>query len=229
MFREARVIVYAALQEAQELLSVIKEGESTDPKISDPNILNILRGLFYVSLYASFECAIRKGLSIYILYITEKQIAMRHLGRYFHSISLDGVFKKLKDKERDVLETRIEFLKKQLSAEECSVDNDIFDLYLQNINSNRLKNIFNCLCINEPITPRIEFEGYINELVNKRNLVSHGRELISEVGRSKKHDDLFTIFNSIKNTIEYFFDLLEKNYNDLSFIDSSCKEFYAEL
>ena len=71
MFATQRRESSIRMNELRGLLDVIKLQESSDPQIPDPAEVLILRGLFYVHLYAVFEFSVNQAVQRFLVAQTE--------------------------------------------------------------------------------------------------------------------------------------------------------------
>jgi RiboL-PSP-HEPN len=184
--------VDARFSEIHKLLTHIRSLESTDLRERDSvsgEIATILRGLFFVQLYGAFEYAVT--LSVQVLLQEINNVSVPHCGfePIFHSVALDAQFKAVSD-TGSKWPNRKKLLEKQFSNDKCTLDDNLFKEQLQNIWYDTLAGLFQYLCIPSKPVPEDRLRGYIDEIVDSRNAVAHGRKSTSEVGRLKTISDI---------------------------------------
>jgi len=172
-------------QEVRTLLSYIAAKESTPP-MADSDEITMLRGLFFVHLYAAFEFSVTDAVQGLLQQISQRRIPYAHLEQLFHAVALDGGFAAIADAgPGKKWKARKNLLRLQRSQDPCQINDTAFHRDLQNVWYETLENLFECFCINPPVLPDPRFQGYIDEVVEKRNAVAHGRESPLVVGRMR--------------------------------------------
>jgi len=63
--------------------------------------------------------------------------------------------------------------------------------------------VFACLCVPGEPVPDDRLRGYIDETVEYRNAVAHGRMSPLEVGRQKTSDDIARSLDAIAQVVEH--------------------------
>lgn len=211
MFREQRSSSNARLREVRELLTLIGHLEPQTFKAPDPNELLVLRGLFFVHLYSVLEFAVTSGASRALTLISEQKIICKSIKPPLLALAADSLFSKIKHSSfLKQIEDRLELLDGQHLSKQCTVREEVFGKYLQNIYPETIEIIFSVLCINKKIVPEDRVRGYICELTNNRNSVAHGRESTAYIGSRRRHIELVTILEAIAAFIDYFYDCLSE-------------------
>jgi len=206
------------LSEVFQLIDVIKRLEAIPP-LPDPNEVKILRGLFWVHLYAALEYAVSNGVQRFLQAIDTLNAPPVHFTPRFFSVVLDSNFSALRNVGEDKRWTkRVELLNAQVSGVPTKINPDIFGLYLQNVWVEKMEILFSCLEINQPIVPDPSYKPYIDELVSQRNGVAHGRMSALAVGSSRRSNELLIRFNAISAICTHFFDCLEQHHSTRSVI-----------
>jgi hypothetical protein len=200
------------LSEVFHLIDVIKRLEATPP-VPDPNEVKVLRGLFWVHLYAALEYAVSNGVQRFLQAIDTLNAPTVHFNPGFYSVALDSNFSALRNVGEDKRWIkRMELLNAQAAASPSKINADIFGLYLQNVWVEKLEILFSCLEIKQPIVPDPSYKAYIDELVSQRNGVAHGRMSALAVGSSRRSNELLIRYNAISATCTHFFDCLDQHH-----------------
>lgn len=217
------------INEVRATLDVIKHMESQDPLVPDSKEVLILRGLYYVHLYGAFEYSINQGVQAVLGFITSSKVQVNHIEHILNSVVLDSQFNSYKDSGVDVKwEKRISLLSEIQSDGECRINDAVFSYYLQNIWYKSLEQVFKCLCIPDRCVPENRLIGYIDEIVNKRNSVAHGRESAADVGAGTRSPDLQIRFDAIVQVINHIYDCFENYLLGKHFISEIHRISYAE-
>ena len=83
------------------------------------------------------------------------------------------------------------------SATQCASTRRVVSMYLQNIDRDSLEQVFACFGITSPVVPAPRCFGYLNELVEKRRAVSHGRSGAEEAGRGYRSEELLRRLDAV--------------------------------
>ena len=185
-------------QQVRDFLSLIKARENTELPTSSSDT-KMLRGLFYVHLYAAFEFSINSSIQQTLHLAASKKVKLHDFEPRFYAVGLNHLFQAyptIKSKNR--WKKRIEIFDSINSDKSSEINNNLFGEYLQNIWTETLVDVCNCLCLPLSIQPSPVERRYIDELVETRNSVAHGRESAHNVGERTVGIDLETRFNVIK-------------------------------
>ena len=211
--------------EVRLLLNEIRRQESVPPA-ADSETVAILRGLFYVHLYGAFEFAITAATQSLLQAISSVRVPYGHLEQVFYGVALDHRFSSLANRSQSgKWKGRRDLLSEQKSNDVCGVNDTIFSQDLQNIWHKTLVELFENLGIGGPVVPDVRFRGYIDEVVDKRNAVAHGRESPASVG-TKRSSELEARFDAVSSTATYVMDCLDRHLRDRAFVSAAHREMY---
>ncbi|WP_148049557.1 MAE_28990/MAE_18760 family HEPN-like nuclease [Pseudomonas brassicacearum] len=212
MLTAVRAETAARLSEVFQLIELIRQLESSPPQ-PDPAEAKILRGLFWVHLYAALEYAVNSSTQRFLQAVEALNVPPEHLKPCFFSVALEPNFSALRNVGEDKRWTkRMEFLGAQSSAVPNKINADIFGLYLQNIWAEKIEALFACFGITQAIVPDPSYKPYIDELVMHRNGIAHGRTSALGVGSARRSPDLLLRYEAISATCKYIFDCLEQHH-----------------
>lgn len=107
-------------------------------------------------------------------------------------------------------ETRWKLLNKLISNGGIHIQPDIFPTDGKNIRIRQLQSIANSFGLKEKVLPRDEIGGYVQELVDVRNDISHGNKLPREIGRNYTQEDLLTRCEIFSELCIYVVSIYEK-------------------
>lgn len=228
MFASERLNATNRLTEVRQLLETIKTLESTDPLQPDGTEALILRGLFYVHLYATLEHTVNQVVEKLLSAVSGLAVKIAHFEPIFLSVALDPEFTSFGDTGKNRRwAKRITFLKKQMSLDNEKLNTSLFSFSLQNIWKQDLIDVFECLYINEPIVPEATLIHYIDEIVNKRNEIAHGRQSPVIVGRGTRSPDLLIRLDAVSQIIFHVIECFEKHLTDLNFVRIEDRAHYS--
>jgi hypothetical protein len=212
-------------QQARTLLSFIKTQESSDVPPIDTDEVKILRGLFFVHLYGSFEKSVNEAVEKYIQKIDELNVAFCDFSSLFLPTALDPVFTSIQMGGK--WDKRVDFFKAIESTEKCSIRNTIFSDQLINTWFKNLDRIAICIGARRPFLKNYSDSLYLDEVVEKRNQVAHGRNTPLSVGSSGRSADLESRFVAVRRVFDDYCEMLESHYNCLEFIKASSRADYT--
>lgn len=205
------------LTEVQQLLNHIASLEPDDATAPHPPEVKILRGFFYVHLYAALEKTINEAVQLTLRLIASHNAPANHYELRFGSITSRGRLQAFKAcSYKNYHDNALAIFSTLGSTEKANIDETQFSDSLMNVWTNSILEVFHSFGITLIVEPRTR--ATIDELVENRNKVAHGREsalIVGERHRSRVLRDKFTIttsmIDSVINHLEYF-------YNTRSFI-----------
>ncbi len=138
-------------------LNFITSQEPTNPRDLIPLEVNIMKGLFYVHLYASFEKTVNELTEHTINLIDAKAVKVRHYNESFNTIALVDKLKAFKDcgnKNFFIKAHEVMFEVSTLNVQ--SLNDTTFSNSLQNVWFETIEEISRCFgIISVPISPRV--------------------------------------------------------------------------
>jgi hypothetical protein len=208
-------------------LNYLTAVEPNDPTIPASQELKIMKGLFYVHLYGSLEKTINDLIENTLISINSQNIKNKHFSPPFNTISLLGKLQSFKDcGHRNFFAKAIEIFEEMQSDNIPSLNETAFSNNLQNVWTKTIIEILTAFGIgNFIIEPRTRTT--IDEIVDKRNAVAHGRETAAVIGERFRTNDLRVKMNTITT---FSFDLIDcfENYHDSKkFIKPQSKRHYV--
>lgn len=197
--------------------SMIKDREKIEAlKLSDET--RILRGLFYVHLYAALEYSVTNLIQETLRQIAALGPTLRALRIRFHAVSLNHLFQSLADGKGMRLKKRIELLDSQASGNVCLINDTIFADLLQSVKSDVLVDICTCMCVTVESLSDESLRRYVDETAERRHAVAHGRESAVEAGARITAAQLELRLNAVQQVVEALADALEALIGDQGFV-----------
>lgn len=225
MLASASTSATLRFNEVRILLNDITSREVPPPS-ADVDTVMILRGLFYVHLYGAFEYSINNAVQLYLQSISSANVPYLHLEQMFYSVALDGRFMSILDRKASgKWDGRRALLVQQRSNDLCGLSDTLFSYDLQNIWYKTLVELFQSLGIDRHVLPNVRYRGYIDEVVEKRNAIAHGRESPLSVG-TVRSADLEKRYDAISTTAAYLIGCLASHLNGREFIDPAHRAAY---
>ena len=226
-FRSLKSNINNRFVEVNTLLNYIKsiEDSITPPAIA-PIEYKILKGLFYVHIYACVEFAVNKLVVDTLSLIKSKNITYNHFENKFHTISLHSHLHSIRDcNSKYFLEKSSDIFIKLDSSDIVTFDETLISKYIQNIWGKTLNQLTKTLGM-----PLFIVSGrtiaIFDELVNNRNKVAHGRDSAENIGSSPNYTDLKQKYDEVYETINSYIDHYETYYLSKVYIKSSQRASY---
>lgn len=201
--------------------------ESADPLVKDEAVVRIQRGMFFVHLYACFEYAVGESFGRLALNISSRGVSLSHLSSPMHTVALDGLLTSLQTNTnwRKKFSKRVELCRTLDSLDQATIADTVLANSMPNISSAILAIAFQAYGIRNPplLTPAIG--GYIDEVVNKRNAIAHGRESPLSVGNVKVLE-LRKRLASLQDQSTYVVDCINEFLNKKHFVNTWHRKKY---
>lgn len=201
--------------------------ESIEPNTEATPEIKIMRGLYYVHLYSVLEKSLNETIEQTILLIKSKNIKNRHFSTLFNVISLNSKMQSFKqcgykeyfDRSSDIFEG--------VDSESIfDISNTIFSQNLQNIWYKTIQDTIRSFGATPiSVEPRVRLT--IDEVVDKRNAVAHGRETPIVVGERHRCNVLRTKTQEIQMVVEQIISTFEDYIADYKFLKPSYIQEYS--
>jgi sulfur transfer complex TusBCD TusB component (DsrH family) len=196
--------------EVQTLLQSIRRGETSEDVLERDQV-RIMKGLFFVLLYAQFEKSVNLIVDRACLLINSDKVKNANVVPIMHAAVSDAYFRSVINiGPTRKWRSRRELLLRLTSDEIAEIPDGVFAAELQNVWCSTLREIFAIFGIEEDIVPQARYIGYIDEIVDKRNSVAHGRETPSVVGASLVLHDLEVRYQAIYETTIHIMDVFKQ-------------------
>ncbi len=205
-------------------LTALEPNIPTDPISTE---LKIMKGLYHVHLYAALEKTLNELIENTLTYIASHNIQNLHYSTPFNTISLINRLKAFKDcGYKYFFEKAVEIFSEMTSSNIGAVSESAFSTALQNVWTETIEEVLRSFGIhNHFIEPRLRYT--INEIVEKRNAVAHGRESATVIGERFRTDILRVKTDLIMNFSFELIDLFEDYYITKSFLKRHFKNRYT--
>lgn len=204
--------------------------ESLEPEnVTDQpsNQVKLLRGLYYVHLYAALEKTVNEMVEQSLLIIRNDSVKNRHYKTEFNVVSLHPKMQGFKAAgNKDFFRKSIDVFAALDSEDSTEVSNTLFYTSLQNIWFSTLVQVLQCFGISEfKVEPMLRV--VVDEIVDKRNAIAHGRESPIAVGERHRSDVLRQRTKEIQLIADSFVDALETYVLQREYIKSHYRANYG--
>lgn len=190
--------------------------------------VKILRGLFHVHLYSALEKVINETIEQTILLISRQEVKNKHYKKIFNTISLNSKMQAFKQcSSKKYFQKATEVFESLESEKYLKLNNTALAENLQNIWHTTLQEAINSFGAS-PIdfSPRTILT--INEIVEKRNSVAHGRETPVSVGERHRAKVLREKAQEIQIVVEKFILVFEDYIHNKEYISPEHLDEYRK-
>ena len=189
--------------------------ESLDDKT---NHVKIYKGLFFVYLYGIWESIVQQVVIQTIDALNSSNDLIKECNYDLYSLIFSGEYdaiysagSKTKWEKRWAISDRLN------NNEAIHISTPLMPTDGRNIRYRQLKSIAKSFGIQDPIVPRTELEGRLQEVVDNRNWIAHGDKSPSEVGArytvndlKKRREQIEELAMYVISTYEHY--IAEKKY-----------------
>jgi RiboL-PSP-HEPN len=214
-------------QEAQSFLSAIKNLEEARRQHADE--INVRKGLFLVLLYGAFEYSLTRTLTEATILINACRVEYGHMNETLYGLALDPQLTSLTapGAGRDSKwQRRAELFRKQACADPVVLFDGAFASELQNAWANTIQKMFYVFGIMQPALYNPRVKQYINEVVDKRNAVAHGRESAATTGQAYTTGSLQNLNDQLSKQTQYIFSVFENHISAKAFVKVAHQSLY---
>lgn len=160
----------------------------------------ISKGLAFVQIYAIYEYTVTSVVQIAIDALVSHSISLRELPPHLLSLFLDSQLQSLKDcSSKDVWRRRLEIFESTFSTAPAIVSNTTFPKDGSHFRHTQLHLIFDILGIRRTPAQRRRHLFRIDEVVEHRNAIAHGRETPDIIGRRYSRSEILQIMKQMKS------------------------------
>ena len=202
-------------------LNFISSLEPKEPTIPHSLEVKVLRGLFWVHLYSAFEGTIRSLFQNSLIKIKGLNPKYCHLILSFSPIALSKPLQSFLDSGRKSLFSKSSNLFSIMeSNQDADFDESLFSVFLSNVWTNSINAVLKSFGADSFVISPIQ-RTLIDEIVEKRNAVAHGRERAVDVGERFSCSELRGKLIQIQSFTDSLIHFMESYIDDLKFIKNS--------
>jgi hypothetical protein len=213
------------------MLGLLKDAQDSKPNLTEQDTtITTIRGMIYISLYATLEYCITQGVQTLLNFISSSQIRYAHLEYSFNAVALDPLLSSVQNAGgKKKWPSRRALFAKLADTSICTVPDTAFGTFLHNVWPETIEEIFLCFGIDSPPTPTSRERAYLTEIVEKRNAIAHGRDTASEASEGLTVTELRTRMDAVYQECIYFLSILEEHAADLRFIRPRHRRMYRTV
>jgi len=188
--------------------------------------VKITRGLFHVHLYAALEKTVNDLVEYTLTKVSSKKVKHNHYVVPFNTISLIHKLKSFKDSGySSFIPKATEIFESMICTQITPIDETAFSNSLQNVWVSTIDEVRRALGMNT-LSIGAREKATINELVEKRNAVAHGRESAATIGERHRSNVLRTKMDIVVSFAYQQIDDFEVYYDNKTYIKPLTRKYY---
>ncbi|KGY08983.1 MAE_28990/MAE_18760 family HEPN-like nuclease [Vibrio sinaloensis] len=192
------------------------------------DINKIQRGLYYVHLYSALEKTTNEIIERVLLIISSFKVKYEHYIAEFNTISLSAQMMSYKAAAKDKAWLKShDLFTTMCSSEEAKINETFFAASLQNVWFDTIQNLLKCFGVPTFEDTDGSLKTALNEVVDNRNAVAHGRISAEVIGERHRFDVLRARTESVNDILDTLITKYEKYIMDLEFIKPQYRPLYA--
>lgn len=193
--------------------------------VAVPPHVNIMKGLFFVQLYGALEKSTSDAVQRLLSKIITLQPKNEHVVIQFNVVSMARRWKSIKDSgHAKAFSQMTDFFAAIGSSDYLGIDETLFSALLQNVWANTLDEVSGALGMASFLS--VNERALVNELVENRNAVAHGRESPSAVGQRYRASDLRKRLQEVQLLIFKMIDRFETYFDKREFLQPTQHALY---
>jgi len=221
-------IIEERFRSVRSLLTFIKGNESDATPPVDTDDVKALRGLFFVHLYGAFEKSVTETVQAYLRKVSLIEVSCCHIGFSMWLTAFDAKFRSIQDAQgRGGWKKRKDFVAAVQSQDACVIADGVFSDRLQNVRPEVIRDIFEYLGLSSVFLNESDCL-ILNEVVEKRNQVAHGRTDPVVIGSASTSADLESRFGAIYGMAFGLLASMREQLADLYFVKDQHRPLYQE-
>ncbi len=228
IFPELKARCRERFLEVSTFLGFISNLEPSPEAIEPTSIeVKVLRGLFYVHLYSAMERTINDISETSLNYVSGKEIKFVDYTSPLLALALQDQIRSLRNcSATKVLQKSIDLFSIANSQEVSIISNTSLATALQNTWGATINELLQVFGISsQPISGRER--STIDEVVDKRNAVAHGRDSAAAVGERFRCSDLRMRYDVVYDLMARLVDMFDEYCSNKEFVTTEIRSTYA--
>lgn len=226
-FSTVRSEVNVRFIEVGYLLNTIKVFEdSITPPAQPPLEYKLLKGFFYVHLYACIEFSMRRLITTTLNLIKAKSVRFVDYENGFYTVAAYSNVQSIRDSSSKTFLDKSADLYLAIGSNNLSnFDETLILKYLQNIWGKSFNQVTKTLGASSFAISGLE-NALFDEIVENRNMVAHGRDTVENVGSGPKYVDLKSKYDKVFDVVSRYISHLEAFYTASGYIKTAQRVNY---
>ena len=208
MFRAARAEIAERVLEGSQFLRILSRLGPAEAREAAT-----CRGLLFVHLYGIYEYAVRASVQGALDFIQNESLSCADIRRSALALVLHQEWTSTCESGPSRRWSgRNQLIDKMLSKSPLgALDNTLFPTDGSHFRCRQLWTIWGVFGITLPIVPQPQLQGRIDELVENRNAIAHGRRTAHDVGRAHSDADMVARVRDTDEISSYVIDTMDSH------------------
>lgn len=175
----------------------------------------MIRGLVFVPIYATYEFAVCGAVRLSIDQLNAHKHQLKRVRYSLLPLFLDGELTGLRScGTGKVWGKRISIFREVFSAKTAQVPNDKMPHDGSNFEATQIEMILDIFGIRKTPPKWLNLKTRIDEVVERRNAVAHGRETPEDIGKRYTPDDVLEVFEQMRDFCRWLLRAMENHCAD---------------
>jgi hypothetical protein len=211
MFAIARAEIGTRILDTKQLITLVRTFE-----VPNPLEAALCKGLIFVQLYGAYEYAVQSSVQGILLSIRNDGLAPRDLHARSLTLVLDSAFLSASTAgPRRLWARRLGLVSRfDDSSPLQALDNTLFPADGTHYRVGQLQTIWDIFGVSVPVVPEARLLGRIDELVENRNSIAHGRQRPEQVGRRYSIQEVERRIDDVEKIAMHIVSVLETHYTN---------------
>ncbi len=215
MFSDINSESIRRLTEAKALLNLLTDSKDVEHSHFESKIL---KGSFFVLLYAALEYTLANSVQRCITKLNESQYDIHKIKPTLYSLVFNNECNAIMDAKNKKWTKRYELFSQFENSKICMIDDTLFPTSTGNIKSQQIESIWKTFGISAEIMTDVKIKSWLSTLTDNRNAIAHGRELVSVIGGRYSINELQEIYNNISGYCSYIILVFEDYIKNQDFL-----------
>lgn len=196
----------ARLKDAKDLLDYIGSIENDRSK---GKLCKVLKGSFFVLLYAALEKTVFFAVSVCIQILNSRNIRLLDIKPVLWAIVFNDECNAIHDAGDKKWAKRWDLFSQITDIDVKQMNDQLYPTTTGNIKILQIEGIWKTFGITQSARKNERIATRLNELAENRMKVAHGREIVSVVGASYTYDDLLKCYNEVQEYLSYIIECFD--------------------
>lgn len=215
---DVRIGVDARLREIRLYYELLRD---LSPSRPGPPRVGVVagKGLLFVQLYGALEYCVVALVQDTLRAVNARSPRFIDVKPAFLSVALhDQCLSLANVGPQKVWPRRRELFARAYAMDPVAINDTVFPADSANLRYEQLQSVWDSLCVPDPVLPRVELRGRINEVTENRNAIAHGRETPATVGSRYTIGEMEKRVADIRELCEYYLQVFDHYIRSAAFL-----------
>ena len=181
------------------------------------NYNQIAKGMAFVQMYAIYEYTVTSAVRAAVDAVALHGHPIKELTPCLLSLFLDPELQSLQNSTvKTAWAARLKLLDRASSNDPARINNTVFPIDGTHFRASQLQLIFDVFGIKGIPAKRRRHLGRINDVVENRNAIAHGRDTAENIGRTHTRADILLAFRQMQSVCLFLIKIIKDHCGDAS-------------